>query len=201
MTINTTTGRFMTDFGHIMLDLETMGKGSSAAIIAIGAVEFDPTTNTLGREFYRTIDLENSVENGGIMDPSTVLWWMRQSEAAREEFAREGQPLRTVLHEFYEFVNESAGHCFELGIWGNGAAFDNVILRNAYANTRLKCPWEFRQDRCYRTLKALHPAITAPRGGTNHHALDDAKNQALHLMEILSRPNREVEPPPSGGRV
>lgn len=33
---------------HMMFDLETMGKKSSAPIVAIGAVLFDPRTNELG---------------------------------------------------------------------------------------------------------------------------------------------------------
>ena len=36
---------------NVMLDLETMGKGPSAAIVTIGAVFFDPMTGELGAEF------------------------------------------------------------------------------------------------------------------------------------------------------
>ena len=36
----------------VMLDLETMGNGSNAAITAIGAVEFDTETNLIGDKFY-----------------------------------------------------------------------------------------------------------------------------------------------------
>jgi len=46
----------------VMLDLETMGNGSSAAIIAIGAVEFDMVEGTLGNEFYSVVDLDSSVQ-------------------------------------------------------------------------------------------------------------------------------------------
>jgi DNA polymerase III epsilon subunit-like protein len=41
----------------VMLDLETMGNGPRAAIVAIGAVEFDPDTGTVGERFYRAVDL------------------------------------------------------------------------------------------------------------------------------------------------
>ena len=42
---------------HIMLDLETMSTASNAAIVAIGAVEFEPETGKLGREFYCNVSL------------------------------------------------------------------------------------------------------------------------------------------------
>ena len=76
-------------YENVMIDLETMGVNNNAAIIAIGAVAFDFEGN-LGYHFYQTITLQSSVENGGIMDASTVLWWMRQSDEARKEFEREG---------------------------------------------------------------------------------------------------------------
>ncbi len=37
---------------HIMLDLETLDTTSSAVVISIGAVAFDPETNALGDKFY-----------------------------------------------------------------------------------------------------------------------------------------------------
>ena len=70
-------------------------------------------------------------------------------------------------------------------IWGNGAAFDNVILRTAYERLGLKAPWNFWDDRCFRTVKALHPEVEYVKSGAAHNALDDAKNQALYLMKVL----------------
>ena len=70
---------------NVMLDLETMGLGPNAAIIAIGAVMFDPETMQLGSEFYRIINLESAVAAGGIMDAGTVMWWLEQGAAARAE--------------------------------------------------------------------------------------------------------------------
>ncbi|MFM9673750.1 3'-5' exonuclease, partial [Streptomyces galilaeus] len=69
---------------HVMLDLETMGQGNNAAIVAIGAVFFEPTTGEIGDTFYRKIDLESAAQYGEI-DPNTVLWWLKQSDAARAE--------------------------------------------------------------------------------------------------------------------
>ena len=163
----------------VMLDLETMGNGSNAAITAIGAVEFDTETNLIGDKFYSIIDLESSVNSGGVIDPSTVLWWMKQSDAARNEFTKEGVTMYQALLDFRTWMS---GRVAE--VWGNGATFDNVVLRNAYLRADVEAPWDFRGDRCYRTLKALHPPILIPSVGTAHNAVNDAEYQARILLEI-----------------
>jgi len=71
-------------------------------------------------------------------------------------------------------------------VWGNGAAFDNVILASAYRQANITQPWLFWNDRCYRTVKALSPAVTMQRNGTHHNALDDAESQARHLIDMLA---------------
>lgn len=166
----------------VMLDLETMGNGPNAAIIAIGAVEFDD--NGIGEKFYSVISLESSVANGGIIDASTVLWWMQQDAAARGEFVGAYDSIAVALHDFSHWM-ENRGHTDELKVWGNGAAFDNVILASAYRRNGTKQPWMFWNDRCYRTMKALYPRVPFVRSGTHHNAVNDAESQALHLIDIL----------------
>lgn len=169
---------------NIMIDLETMGNTPNAAIIAIGAVEFDPVKNKLGKEFYKVIDLASAVEYGGTMDPSTVLWWMQQSDEARAAFQRKGETMPEALIAFMHFALGCAVKK-DMVVWGNGADFDNVILGSALRNCGIEQPWMFYNNRCYRTLKNLNPNIKMKRSGTHHNALDDAKDQVLHLFELL----------------
>lgn len=170
---------------NIMLDLETMGQSSNAAIIALGAVQFDITKQTIGQRFYRIIDLTSSVQSGGgVIDPSTIMWWMQQSDAARGVFSKAGEPLPSVLIDLSSWI-KSVSEEKDVKIWGNGADFDNVILASAYRYCGLNLPWRFWNNRCYRTVKAMHPDIKMQRIGTYHNAIDDAESQALHLIEIL----------------
>ena len=164
---------------EVMLDLETMGTGSNAAIIAIGAVRFDTGTQETTDEFYEVVDLQSCVDFGLEIDPSTVMWWMRQSDEARKEFERRGEPLHVVLLNFEAWLGEDAV------VWGNGAAFDNTILANAYRKCAIKQPWMFWDDRCYRTMKCLYPEVPFVRLGDHHNAVDDARSQAEHLMRII----------------
>ncbi|HAR45569.1 MAG TPA: 3'-5' exoribonuclease [Nitrospiraceae bacterium] len=170
----------------IMLDLETMGNGPQAAIIAIGAVEFDIPTQAIGERFYQVVDLASSIESGGVMDASTVLWWMRQSDEARSAFDRESARLPLALVWFSKWLSLT-GPKEDLRVWGNGAAFDNVVLSSAYRRLGLEQPWSYKGDRCYRTIKSLHPDIPVEPIGTAHNAADDAESQARHLIKILSK--------------
>lgn len=162
-----------------MIDLETLGNRPGSVILALGAVKFGG--GDIIASFYERIDPESCVAHGLQMDCSTVLWWLQQAEAPRLEITKPGKSLSVVLQTFALWLGEP-----DLPIWGNGAAFDNVILAEAYARAGIERPWEFWNDRCYRTLKSLHPEVPIDRAGTHHNALDDAKTQAMHLMKLLS---------------
>lgn len=170
---------------NIMLDLETMGNGPNAAIIAIGAVFFDYENEQLGESFYETISLQSSVNGGGEIDASTVIWWLQQTDSARKAVTTGQEPMQFVLELFSEWIAKNQDG-EPVKMWGNGAAFDNVILALAYNRHHIPQPWHYQNDRCYRTLKALFPQIEYKQTGTKHIAIDDAINQAAHLIEILN---------------
>lgn len=160
-----------------MLDLETLGNKPGSVIVAIGAVKFGG--GEILDSFYERVDAESCEAIGLQMDVSTVLWWMKQSDAARNEITQPGGKLSEVLMRFSSWLKDP-----DVEVWGNGASFDNVLLSDAYDRARLPRPWKYYNDRCYRTVKSLRPDVPLPRTGTHHNALDDAKSQALHLMQI-----------------
>mgnify|MGYP003109277607 CR=1 FL=1 len=164
---------------HVMIDLETMGTKPGSAIIAIGAVAFDK--HGIVGDFYQVIDLRLTVAAGLTIDPDTVLWWMKQSDAARAEFERPGDSLYNALHLFKEFYHKMEGK----ELWGNGSDFDNVLLASAYHAVEFVPLWKFWDNRCYRTLKNLYPTVKHERTGTHHNALEDARYQAEHLLKIV----------------
>ena len=171
---------------HIMIDLETMGNRPSAPIVTLGAVAFNG--QGIAGEFYGDCALEDSVACGGVIDPDTVNWWLGQSERARMAMTSGHGTLKNLLGEFRVWYAGHEGLGVE-GVWGNGAAFDNVILAETYKRVGQRPPWPFWLDRCYRTLKAGSP-IEFVREGTHHNALDDARSQAAHLIAIW---NSQVE--------
>lgn len=181
---------------NVMLDLETLGNGSNAAIISIGAVFFDPLSGELGADFYQTVDIESAMKYGKV-DASTIKWWMKQDDPARAVF---NDPhsigICTALAEFSEWlmtnVSPKGNHGqLDVNVWGNGATFDNVILSNAYQAVNMNRPWPYWGDRDVRTivelgktLRGIDPKRDLEFIGTAHNALDDAKHQARYVSAI-----------------
>ncbi|KYT28737.1 exonuclease, partial [Escherichia coli] len=161
---------------HLMIDLETMGKNPDAPIISIGAIFFDPQTGDMGPEFSKTIDLETA---GGVIDRDTIKWWLKQSREAQSAIMTDEIPLDDALLQLREFIDENSGEFF-VQVWGNGANFDNTILRRSYERQGIPCPWRYYNDRDVRTIVELGKAIdfdartAIPFEGERHNALDDA---------------------------
>ena len=78
-------------------------------------------------------------------------------------------------------------------VWGNGATFDNVLLRNSYEKTMIACPWRYRNDRDVRTIVELGKAVGCtpryeiPFEGAEHNALDDALHQIKYVSIIWQK--------------
>ncbi|ELP9348112.1 3'-5' exoribonuclease, partial [Escherichia coli] len=171
---------------HLMIDLETMGKNPDAPIISIGAIFFDPQTGEMGPEFSKTIDLETA---GGVIDRDTIKWWLKQSREAQSAILTDEIPLDDALLQLREFIDENSGEFF-VQVWGNGATFDNVILRRSYERQGIPCPWRYTNDRDVRTMVALGLVMdfdartTIPFEGERHNALNDARYQAKYVSAI-----------------
>ncbi|EOS3460171.1 3'-5' exoribonuclease [Escherichia coli] len=174
---------------HLMIDLETMGKNPDAPIISIGAIFFDPQTGDMGPEFSKTIDLETA---GGVIDRDTIKWWLKQSREAQSAIMTDEIPLDDALLQLREFIDENSGEFF-VQVWGNGANFDNTILRRSYERQGIPCPWRYYNDRDVRTIVELGKAIdfdartAIPFEGERHNALDDASYQAKYVSAIWQK--------------
>ncbi|WP_229996927.1 exonuclease [Escherichia coli] len=174
---------------HLMIDLETMGKNPDAPIISIGAIFFDPQTGDMGPEFIKTVDLETA---GGIIDRDAIKWWLKQSREAQSAILVDEIPLDDALLQLREFIDENSGEFF-VRAWGNGANFDNVILRRSYERQGISCPWRYYNDRDVRTIVELGKALefdaraAIPFEGVPHNALDDARHQAKYISAIWQK--------------
>lgn len=172
----------------IMLDLETLSSAPDAAIVAIGACEFATDGSTLKerRIFRQAVLPDSSQRTGGRIDALTVVWWCGQSDEARAAWTQ--APARTIQSALEQFaiwaMPEFNGE--QVRVWGNGAGFDNVILRGAYDRCSISPPWRHQDDRCYRTLKNLRSDIAFEQIGVAHDAADDALSQAVHAERIFA---------------
>ncbi|EJH0878954.1 exonuclease [Escherichia coli] len=177
---------------HLMIDLETMGKKSNAPIVVIGAVFFDPQTGEIGPTFYIVISLVDAMDTGAVPDGSTIEWWLAQSSEARSAILVDQVKLVDALIQFREFINEYSDENF-VQVWGNGATFDNTILRTSYERLNIPCPWRYYNDRDVRTIVELGKTIgfdartVIPFEGVRHHALDDARHQAKYVTATIQK--------------
>jgi hypothetical protein len=162
-----------------MIDLESLGTNNDCVFVSIGACLFDPFTNEIdhGNTFYERIDWDSSFKEGRTFNVPTMKWWLQQSDAARNEICKEGNPLSVVLKQFENWLPEDPI------VWGNGSTFDISILNHAYNN----CPkWKFWNIRDVRTVLDIAKGLyRKPKiEGTAHNALDDALYQAKYVCDI-----------------
>lgn len=177
--------RKLMKYRDLMIDIETMGVTPKSPILSIGAVEFDRLTGDFGREFEVVINFEKAIDDGEL-DGSTVAWWLKQSDEARNAlFADEGYySTEDVLTELSYFVDQSQY------VWGNGATFDISILEEAMRKHGVDIPWKFYNIRDVRTVVDLanpicprKPFEDAREGA--HTALGDAKHQATYTSAMI----------------
>lgn len=176
-----------TPMDDVMGDLETLGRRAGCAVLSIGAVAFNPDGG-LGKEFYIVINRKSQVELGLHEDDETLKWWASQTEEARQVLEDAGSlkksvPLDVALVQFNKYIISLGGA--KVKLWGNGSDFDNSILINLYAAAKMLIPWGAYNNRCYRTLKSIIGGPKLVCEGTHHNALDDARSQALHAIELF----------------
>jgi len=171
-----------------VIDLETLGTKPGAPILSIGAAAFSLERHEM-HIFYKKLHLLG--QDMSKVDPATLLWWMEQSQAARDyafQETEEAETIWTAVSQFtiwIERLKREAGE--EPTVWGNSSSFDNELLRALYEQCGMDAPWSFRADRDFRTVKALYKdKVPEPEFvGVRHFADDDAAHEAKWLRSIL----------------
>ena len=171
---------------NIMLDVETMSVAPTAAIVAIGAVEFDLDEGNR-RSFYKIVNLQSCIDLGLTVDGDTVLWWLGCSRNVKIEICKNKKSIKVVLEQFLEWLPKG-----NFQLWGNGADFDNAILTNAYRSIGIMKPWPHVSNRCFRTIKSSFPSLESQVSRVNKHiAIEDAIDQAFYLRDLVKKYNLE----------
>lgn len=182
----------------VMVDIETMGTSSRAAIVSIGAVAFDRLSNDLlsnlepdpTSSFSCNVNLQTSLNAGLEVDGKTIYWWLQQSDDARKAItlSDEGKlDLKNVLSSFNKWIT-NLNYTSELEyIWNLPSTFDLVILQSAYRAVGSRPAWSHTQEMCMRTLLKLHPSIQpSPYRLNKHNALWDAFYQAASVQRCFN---------------
>lgn len=164
----------------IVIDLETLGTKPGCTILSIGAC-------TTGREkvdtFYGTICRGSCQAVGLIEDQETYDWWMEQDPVIRMETFSQQYDLPFILDKFSNWMKSFKA---PVNVWGNSPAFDCGILTAAYKAVGEDVPpWNYTEERDFRTVTALFPQFPRVVPVCKHHALEDAIAEAATLAPIL----------------
>lgn len=160
-----------------MIDIETLGTSSKAAIVQIGYAD----TDGVRKEW--NIDLNDAIANG-VVDGSTIGWWISRPKDAQA--AVFGEPLTTMLQPALMELNTYLRGAEY--VWSH-ATFDIPILNNAFKELGLGPAWNFRNLRDLRTIEHFYGKDIEweKREGTHHTALADADYQLKHLIKMLEK--------------
>lgn len=179
---------------HMMLDLETAGNGAKTVVLSAGMVLFDPFheltpfSDLIVETRYWVFPFDEQLKIGREVTPSTLVWWMEQSADAQKALKESVE----YTGNMYESVSEIVNYARESkAVWGNGAAFDNTIMRSLSQGLGTKEEWPWVKDACYRTIANLARAKAGTswypkeNRGIHHNALDDAIWQATALRNAF----------------
>lgn len=166
---------------HLMVDIETLGSRPGAVIASIGAVVF--TEERVISEWECNVSVTSAQAEGLKFDADTILWWLRQSEAARAQtFTVRAMSTFDALTELVCFADDHR----VVDYWSHGATFDLVLLDAAsHVTGAPQLVKDFRRARDTRTMyeiTGVNPK-TFMGTGTAHNAVDDARAQALAVIE------------------
>lgn len=181
---------------YVSVDVETDGPCPGLnSMLSVGAAAFSRDGNNLGT-FERNIKPAEGAEQ----NPSTMEWWATQPEAWKSLQIDVASP-EVAMADFAEWVDRLPGKAVFVGY---PAGFDFTFVyyyfhryvgRSPFSFSALdiksfamaKLGTEFRQ-----TVKKRMPKKWFPKTRHTHVALDDAREQGLLFINMLSSKDPET---------
>lgn len=176
----------------LMLDTETTGTSINSCVSQVSLLAYDLEEDEIITsrhfEFYPIIPQQR--DKNRVVDAATFLWWMQQSDDARKAFdnsdSEDGDEIPALLrHLSITFERVVDGRSYE--IWANAPSFDCNIMKSLYRDYGMDIPWDFRKERCLRTICAnagIDPKTVPPVAGfTPHNAYWDCRQQLAIYLE------------------
>lgn len=168
---------------HIMVDLETLGRGDDAVVTTIGYAIFNKDGIYDANEVVLSTPLQMSL--GCTHDDDTLTWWTEQKAEARQQMSPSLTMNNKAHRDAVLYIYGRIRRANNARVWGNGPTFDLIKLRHQFKIMGLKIlPWEFWNERCFRTALTLAPQVKRVRPTLAHSAKADAIAQAETLIAI-----------------
>ncbi len=196
---------------NIAVDIETLSKRSTAAIIGIAAKPFSLGSNTVvdGSALWVPVDATSCAMYGLDFDPATVKWWSERPEEVKKQFNYPCS-LWYALRELETFISNTKKNndADDVVIWCQGSDFDIPILRNAFVevnNDREEktVPWKYTNVRdartfIYESVRLINPEAETPYSAipNNHewrkHDAQSDCDQLIHNVTWVYKKLHEI---------
>ena len=171
----------------IMVDIETLATDSNGVIVSISAVQFDLDTGDTEEEFEVGLSINPQIANGAVIDGDTVMWWLSQTKEAQTRLtdlkATPTDEALIVFNDWLLVMYPTWDDRRNVRLWGNGATFDNVMIRNLYKRQGIEFVLPYWADNDVRTAVTLKGIDTRDYTfmGVKHYGIDDCKHQINYI--------------------
>lgn len=173
-----------------ILDFETLGLHPNTVVLTAGLTWFDPDKEyTIDQLLNQSIEIPFDInsQKTRTIDGDTIKWWSLQNNDARAAAFNNGTTydLKDGALLIKEFITQ---HNIE-GLIGNGAGFDNVILKNICNQVGIDYPIHYGMDLDLRTMKWISGMDKPdfPKELTPHKASHDSVYEARCFITYRNR--------------
>lgn len=186
----------------LQLDIETLSLHPCNALITeIGAhvMVLDEKLNVIHDEKQsHQLLLETQQQLGREIDVSTVQWWLKQSDEAREPLTQNENRIHPVtalthINEMLENAKTKAGVDSIVTVLASAADFDFPNIQSLAKSFNIRMSWSFMDQHSQRTLRFMVPKsqrLERPADSIHHNGGDDAEYQNKVLLDLLQNKNQ-----------
>lgn len=171
-----TEGISMVNNKYMMCDLETLDTTPHGVILSAGLLVFDLEGNTY-QEYYQEYDVLDQLSQGRTVSPETVAWWRKTNQKEFNRLLMDGVGNHKLVADVANALYKEAGckSIFQRG------SMDVPMMETLGLDVPY---WAVKDCRSFDILERMGK-------GNNHNALDDCKNQVLHIQSVYRRYNED----------
>lgn len=171
----------------VAIDIESLALGPRPVITQIAMLGYDLQEDELlspTHVHYYPIEPQQRIIPARVISASTLAWWMKQSDEARDRFelstATDFEDLVALARNLVTVFNRLTDNGkANYEVMAKGPQFDIVAIETLLTELGLEIPWNYRRVRDLRTMLALaglnERNIPDPAGMIPHVAYWDAR--------------------------
>lgn len=171
----------------VAIDIESLALGPRPVITQIAMLGYDLQEDELlspTHVHYYPIEPQQRIIPARVISASTLAWWMKQSDEARDRFelstATDFEDLVALARNLVTVFNRLTDNGkANYEVMAKGPQFDIVAIETLLTELGLEIPWNYQRVRDLRTMLALaglnERNIPDPAGMIPHVAYWDAR--------------------------